>query len=146
MIRLDEIVPGAVAYLEPALLHPDSKRFRPASDQPFIKPHVCIEVDAETDGKGGSVWLSISSSPGIGGRIEILREWRLAGSPRWRKGDCYITHVGKGIWAPNERIIEASRSETDLTKCGRPHITYAATKIIHNAFIKAYYLDKLINS
>ncbi|AVO24098.1 hypothetical protein [Xanthomonas phage XPP9] len=129
MIRLDEILPGAVAYFDPALLNPDGNRFRPGANTPMNKPYVCIDVD----GDGGSVWLSISSSPGIGGRIELLREWRTGGSPRWRKGDCYITNVTSTIWRPNPTFIAASQNEHDLAKCGRPHVTPVGIAVIRNA-------------
>lgn len=119
MLTIDQIRPGAVAYLDTAILLTDP-RLRRLEDGMFRSgPFVCIEI-----GAGYTTWLSITSQPGCYRQRMALRpEWRIHGSEVWRYGPSYINDVRNPVRGRDVVFCDASRSEIDFTTIGRPQVT-----------------------
>jgi hypothetical protein len=118
-LMLNEIVPGAVAILDPRLLleQPDVKHS--SDDIPFRSgPFLCVQVK-----DGSSAWLNITTKKDRRGlRLELLTEWRLDGSKIWRSGPQYIHDVRKPFVGPNEAFVIAGANERHHRSHRRPRV------------------------
>jgi hypothetical protein len=128
MLTIDQIHPGAVAYLDTQILLADT-RLQRWEDRAFRSgPFVCIEI-----GAGYTTWLSITSQPGkYRRRLELRPEWRVHGSQVWRNGACYINNVCNPVRGRDVVFCDASRGEIDFTTIGRPQVTAAGLDAIFN--------------
>lgn len=128
MLTIDQIRPGAVAYLDTQVLLADSRLQRRESHAFRSGPFVCIEV-----GAGFTSWLSITSQPGrYNQRLELRPEWRQAGSQIWRNGRSYVNNVCNPVRGRDVVFCDAARGEIDFTAIGRPHLTAAGLDAIFN--------------
>ena len=105
-IDLDEIEPGLVVFIDPAVLAADS-RVSHTKDPPTPRPGplVCVSVDGAT-----SEWMPITtewrSEP-----LAIPREWCSGGHPQWLRDAQYLQD-GANIWrGPHAVFVAASRQE-----------------------------------
>lgn len=125
-LTIDQIRPGAVAYLDTSILLADPRLHRLETGLFRSGPFVCIEI-----GAGYTTWLSITSQPGCyRQRMEIRPEWRIHGSLTWRGGPSYINDVRNPVRGRDVVFCDASRSEIDFTTIGRPQITPAGLAAI----------------
>ena len=105
----DEIEPGLVAFMDPAVFAADG-RVSHTKDPPTSRrgPFVCVSVDHEI-----SEWMPITTEARQE-RLAIRREWRTGGHPQWL-GDSQYLNDGANVWrGPLDAFVEASRQ--DLTE------------------------------
>lgn len=132
MLTIDQIRPGAVAYLDTSILLADPRLRRVGRGQFRSGPFVCIEI-----GAGYTTWLSITSQPGRWGQNFQLRpEWRLAGSDTWRSSPCYLNNVREPYVGRDVVFCDAARDEVDFHAIGRPHLAPEGLAAIHDEIAK----------
>jgi hypothetical protein len=114
-----EIVPGAVAILDGAVLQADANVTSP-DHQGQIRsgPFLCIQVK---DGK--SVWLHITRQPKGNLRLPLDPAWRVDGSPIWKTDPQYINDARKPFTGPNQSFVKAAARELPHQPHSRPKIS-----------------------
>lgn len=132
MLTIDQIRPGAVAYLDTSILLADPRLRRVGHGQFRSGPFVCIEI-----GAGYTTWLSITSQPGRWDRNFLLQpEWRRGGSTTWRNCPSYLNNVTHPHTGRDVVFCDASRGEVDFSRIDRPHITVEGLAAIHDEIAK----------
>lgn len=107
ILQLDEIVPGLVSHLDPAVL--DS--FGVYSPLPFrqrvagIHPFVCLHVAGNA-----CAFAALSSSSNFGRRVMLPRSAK-AGRGAWMERDTFIYGDGQWFYGPCYVFQEASECE-----------------------------------
>ena len=114
-IGVDEIEPGIVVWLEPAILLEDS-RVCHTQDPPVLRrgPFVCVATEGDR-----ATWAGLTATDLEGvrpskaagspvGRLAIKPEWRSGGWRRWRSDPQFLTD-GSSLWrGPREAFVKAS--------------------------------------
>ena len=132
MLTIDQIRPGAVAYLDTSILLTDPRLRRVGRGQFRSGPFVCIEI-----GAGYTKWLSITSQPGPhSARLAIAQAWRGGGSKTWRYGPCYLSDARESFSGRDVLFCDASRGEFDETRIDRPFVTAEGLAAIHDEIAK----------
>jgi hypothetical protein len=119
-LDITEIVPGAVAILQPEPLLKDG-RVKRAEDQSQFRsgPFLCVAV-----GNGQCTWLHLTSRKDPRGlRLEIKAEWRLEGSEVWRTTPQYVGDARKPYTGPVDAFVAAGVNELPHQPHNRPHVS-----------------------
>ncbi len=112
ILQLDEIVPGLVSHLDPAVLNnfgvysPLSARQRVAGIHPFV----CLDVDGDA-----CAFAALSSSSLFGRRVMLPRSAK-AGRGAWMERDTFIYGDGQWFYGPCYIFQEASECERTPTR------------------------------
>lgn len=131
-LHIDQIRPGAVAYLDTSILLADPRLRRVGTGAFRSGPFVCTEV-----GAGYTTWLSITSQPGPhSARLPIAQAWRGGGSKTWRYGPCYLSDARESFSGRDVLFCDAARDEIDFRTTGRPHVTAEGLAAIHDEIAK----------
>ncbi len=107
ILQLDEIVPGLVSHLDPAVLNnfgvysPLSGRQRVAGIHPFV----CLDADGDE-----CTFAALSSSSLYGRRVMLPRSAKLGGGA-WTAKDTFIYGDGQWFHGPCYIFQEASECE-----------------------------------
>lgn len=108
-IRVEEIEPGLVAFLDPEVLIEDARVWH-AQDAAEIssRPFVCISVE-----NGIAEWTP-TTTDWRSERLEIRQVWRLGGHPQWIRDPQYLND-GANVWrGPGEAFVQASQQEVTI--------------------------------
>ena len=117
-IGVDEIEPGIVVRLDPAILLGDSRACH-TQDPPVSRPgpFVCVEIAGDISTWAGLTTTdkkSIRPSRAAGapvGRLALKQEWRSGGTRRWRFAAQFLAD-GASVWrGPKEAFVAASWQE-----------------------------------
>jgi hypothetical protein len=129
-IDIEEIAPGIVVRLDPAILLKD-ERVCHTQDPPVNRPgpFLCIEVDGEMTTWAGltttdktSVRPTHSASKPVG-RLALKQEWRSGGPRRWRLADQFLAD-GASLWrGPKDVFAAASWQEVKLRTPNRAFVS-----------------------
>ncbi len=127
---MDEIAPGAVAYLDGEALVSDPRIWQPQPNFNFrAHPFVCLAAE-----HGRSVWLSLTSRQhGIYRRLPVPPEWRHGGTPGWRLREQYVNNAGNPFCGPDEAFVDAGAGEVLIGGCSRPRIDARGLAAIREA-------------
>lgn len=109
-IGVDEIEPGIVVRLDPAVLIADS-RVCNTQDPPVSRVglFVCVGVEGDV-----STWAGLTTG-GRRERLAIKPEWRSGGYKRWRFAPQFLAD-GASVWrGPNEAFAAASWQEVSAS-------------------------------
>jgi hypothetical protein len=129
-IGVDEVEPGVVVRLDPAILLEDS-RVCHTQDPPVSRPgpFVCVETEGDTSTWAGLTTTdkkSIRPSRAAGapvGRLALKQEWRSGGARRWRFADQLLAD-GASVWrGPNEVFVAASWQEVKVRSPNRARLS-----------------------
>ncbi|TRO11581.1 hypothetical protein EQ836_14900 [Ectopseudomonas mendocina] len=113
----NEIKVGAVAYFDQSILNSHKNIQQPTQQPDRPGPFVCVQV---VDGK--SMWSNVTTAFRKE-RLYLEKQWRIEGSQKWKKGDCYLSDGASTYVGLNEAFIEAAANETPFTTINRPQIT-----------------------
>lgn len=129
-IDVDEIEPGIVVRLDPAILVADS-RVCHTQDPPVLRagPFVCIAIEGETTTWAGftttdkkSIRPSSAASAPVG-RLAIKPEWRSGGTKRWRFAAQFLAD-GASLWrGPKDVFAAASWQEIKTRSRSRARLS-----------------------
>jgi hypothetical protein len=111
-LKLNEIVPGIVAYFDVSLLNRHSDLKQPASPTPRDGPFVCF---AAVD--GASAWAPISQQYRPE-RLLIKRAWRLGGNGAWISEEQYLNDGRTTYVGASQVFVEAAMR---IDKCSAPN-------------------------
>lgn len=114
-IKMNEIVPGAVAILDGAVLCNDPNINTTESLLAGMRPFVCAKVEGNN-----SIWLEITtrwSKPRL-----CLNDWKVPGSDKWMHTDQYLQDARKYFKGPNSSFVAASNKEIAHYPHKRPSI------------------------
>jgi len=107
-IGVDEIEPGIVVRLDPAVLLKDGRACH-TQDPPVSRagPFVCVATEGDI-----STWAGLTTTELRKDRLPLKPEWRSGGTKRWRFAAQFLTD-GSSLWrGPNEVFAAASWEET----------------------------------
>lgn len=108
-IRVEEIEPGLVAFLDPEVLIEDARVWH-TQDAADIssRPFVCFSVE-----NGISEWTP-TTTDWRSERLEIREAWRSGGHPQWLRDRQYLND-GANVWrAAHEAFVQASQQEVTV--------------------------------
>lgn len=106
-IGADEVEPGIVVRLDPAILIADS-RVCHTQDPPVTRagPFVCVATEGEI-----TTWAGLTTTEMRRDRLALKPEWRSGGTRRWRFAAQFLAD-GASIWlGPKEAFVAASWQE-----------------------------------
>jgi hypothetical protein len=132
-VAVEEIEPAViVATLDPVTLREDS-RVVYTQDPPVTRfgPFVCVAAEGNE-----TIWagLTFKRRPE---RLELLDEWRLAGSRRWRSRPQFLTD-GASLWlGPKEAFSVASWREV-VYEAGRPRLSADGLAAVRRKILAAW--------
>jgi hypothetical protein len=107
MVNEEEIQPGLVLFLNPAILLSHGAQTSCSEQHRVQREHlfVCLERSGER-----SLWVPLSSSEGNGSRLRVPRGAK-AGHERWVSGDTFLFH-GNQTWVCTiAALIEAAATD-----------------------------------
>lgn len=107
ILQLDEIVPGLVSHLDPAVLN-NFGVYSPLSDRQRvagIHPFVCLDVDGDE-----CTFAALSSSSLYGRRVMLPRSAKIGGGA-WTAKNTFIYGNGQWFYGPSYVFQEASECE-----------------------------------
>lgn len=112
ILHLDEIVPGLVSHLDPAVLNYFSvySPLLPPHRVAGIHPFVCLDVDGDE-----GIFAALSSSSLYGRRVMLPRYAKVGGGT-WTAKDTYIYGDGQWFYGPRYVFQEASKCEFTLAR------------------------------
>lgn len=125
ILQLDEIVPGLVSHLDPAVLNrfnvysPIPARIRVAGVHPFV----CLDVADDE-----CVWAALSSSSSHGRRVMLPRSAKLGGE-KWTRRDSYIYGPEHWLFGPCYAFQEASECERTQVRA-RNSVTASGLQLV----------------
>jgi hypothetical protein len=106
-IDVDEIEPGIVVRLDPAILIEDG-RVCHTQDPPVSRagPFICVAIEGEI-----STWAGVTTTELRKDRLALRPEWRSGGTKRWRFAAQFLAD-GASVWrGPKEAFAAASWQE-----------------------------------
>jgi len=104
-IDIDEIEPGIVVQLEPAILVKSTHVINtqdPPADRAGL--FVCVESDGKV-----STWAGMTTGRRRE-RLELKPEWRRGGREQWRRGEQFLTD-GASLWHGDNRAFVAASGQ-----------------------------------
>ena len=109
LLQLNEICPGLVAFLDPAIL----KRYGVAGPSlaDEVHPFVCVEVCGHR-----STWTMLTSKPGHG-RPSLPSQFKQGQCASWLENQSYLSQALEG---PSHAFQEAS-AKSELSRPGCRH-------------------------
>lgn len=125
ILQLDEIVPGLVSHLDPAvLIRFDVHSPLPASLQVAgVHPFVCLDVSGDD-----CVWAALSSRSLHGRRVPLPRSAKLGGGA-WAQRDTFIYGEEHWFFGPCYAFQEASECERTQIR-GRNSVTTSGLQLV----------------
>jgi len=118
-IEIDEVEPGIVVRLDPAVLV-DDDRVCNTLDPPVPRPgpFVCVAVEDEM-----TTWAGITATAVRRDRLTLRSEWRSGGTKRWRLAAQFLAD-GASIWrGPKEAFVAASWQEIKTRSRSRAYLS-----------------------
>lgn len=121
-LRLCDIKPGAVAYLDGIALGMDRRVWHPIMGTIPGIPHPFVCIAAEN---GNSIWLSLTSSQSAVQRFQRLHvptDWRFGGSSGWVSRPQFVHDARAPFCGPDDAFVKASEDEV-IFGMSRPGVT-----------------------
>jgi len=115
-LTLKEVQPGIVAYFDVSVLNGSQTVRKPASPTSRNGPFVCFAVVGDC-----SAWAPISKEY-RSERVEIKKQWRLAGGGAWKKSDQYLNDGSTTYVGPSKAFVEAAAVVDTYNASGRPRV------------------------